>query len=58
MDLVIKNKADKFTDKVIMTDKISTEAIKYGLYIHNWYNYLTIKKDLLLMSVLVDIPIR
>ena len=26
MDLVIKNKADKFTDKVIMTDKILSEA--------------------------------
>ena len=58
MDLVIKNKPEKFTDKVIMTDKISTEAIKHGLYIHNWYNYLTIKKDLLLMSVLVDILLR
>lgn len=58
MDLVIKNKADKFTCKVIMTDKISTEALKHGLYVNNWYNHPTIKRDLLLMSVLVDIPLR
>lgn len=30
--------ADKFTNKVIIADKISAEALKRGMYIHNWYD--------------------
>jgi len=47
-------KADKFTNKAIMTDKISTEALKRGLYIHNWYDHLTVSPPLIITEKEVD----
>ncbi len=47
-------KADKFTNKAIMTDKISTEALKHGLYIHNWYDHLTVSPPLIFTKKEVD----
>lgn len=47
-------KADKFTNKAIMTDKISTEALKRGLYIHNWYDHLTVAPPLIITEKEVD----
>jgi len=47
-------KADKFTNKDIMTDKISTEALKRGLYIHNWYDHLTVSPPLIITEKEVD----
>jgi len=54
MDLAIKNKADKFTNKAIMTDKISTEVIIHSLHIHNWYDHLTISPLLIITEKEVD----
>lgn len=31
-----------------MADKISTEALKRGVYIHNWYDHLTVSPPLII----------
>lgn len=47
-------KNDESTDKVIMTDKISTEALKRGMYIHNWHDHFTISPPSIITEKEVD----
>ena len=46
-------KADKFV-KPLMTNKISGEALKRGLYIHNWYDHFTVSPPLIVTEDEVD----
>ena len=46
-------KSDKFK-KPLMTDKISAEALKKGLYIHNWYDNLTVSPPLIITKEEAD----
>jgi taurine--2-oxoglutarate transaminase len=41
-------KADKFSPKLLLTDKIASEALKLGLYIHNWYDHFTVAPPLII----------
>lgn len=50
-------KADKFR-KVLMTDRIATEARKLGLYIATWYDALTVAPPLIITEEQVDEGIR
>jgi taurine--2-oxoglutarate transaminase len=47
-------KADKFGEKLTMTDKIGREALKNGLYIHTWYDHLTVAPPLIIKREEVD----
>ena len=47
-------KADKFTTKPIMTDKIAGEALKKGLYIVSWYDHLCVAPTLIITEKQVD----
>jgi taurine--2-oxoglutarate transaminase len=47
-------KADKFSTKILMTDKISSEALKLGLYLHNWYDHFTIAPPLIITEEEVE----
>lgn len=47
-------KADKFSHKLLMTDRISSEALKRGLYIANWYDHFTIAPPLIITQEEVD----
>ena len=46
-------KADKFV-KALMTDRIAGEALKRGLYIHNWYDHFTVAPPLIIREEEVD----
>ena len=46
-------KADKF-HKILMTDKIANEAMKFGLYVAHWYDTLTIAPPLIITEEQVD----
>ncbi len=46
-------KADKFV-KPLMTNKIAAEALKRGLYIHNWYDHFTVAPPLIVTEKEVD----
>jgi taurine--2-oxoglutarate transaminase len=41
-------KADKFTDKILMTDRVANEAMKRGVYIDRWYDTLCIAPPLII----------
>jgi len=47
-------KADKFADAQTMTDKIASEALGRGLYIHNWYDHFTVAPPLIITEEEVD----
>jgi len=46
-------KADKF-HRVLMTDRISAEALKLGLYVAPWYDSLTVAPPLIITEEQVD----
>jgi Adenosylmethionine-8-amino-7-oxononanoate aminotransferase len=46
-------KADKFRIP-LMTDRIAGEALKRGLYIHNWYDHFTVAPPLIITEEEVD----
>jgi taurine--2-oxoglutarate transaminase len=46
-------KADKFR-RPLMTDRIAGEALKRGLYIHNWYDHFTVAPPLIITEEEVD----
>lgn len=46
-------KGEKF-HKTLMTDEISAEAMKQGLYIHNWYDHFTVSPPLTITKEQVD----
>ena len=37
-----------------MTDRIAGEALKRGLYIHNWYDHFTVAPPLIIREEEVD----
>jgi taurine--2-oxoglutarate transaminase len=47
------SKAEKFV-KPLMTDTIAREALKRGVYIHNWYDNFTIAPPLIITEAEVD----
>ncbi|MGD1995407.1 MAG: aminotransferase class III-fold pyridoxal phosphate-dependent enzyme [Anaerolineae bacterium] len=46
-------KADKFV-RPLVTDRISSEALRRGLYIHNWYDHFTVSPPLTITEDEVD----
>ena len=46
-------KSDKFKKPLLM-DKIANEALKQGLYIHNWYDHFTVAPPLNITEKEVD----
>ncbi|RLB01536.1 MAG: aspartate aminotransferase family protein [Deltaproteobacteria bacterium] len=51
-------KADQFSSEPTMTAIIASEALRNGLYIHSWYNNLTIAPPLVITKEEVDIGIE
>jgi len=51
-------KADKFAREPTMADEISGEALKRGLYIHNWYDHFTVAPPLIITEEEVDEAIK
>lgn len=47
-------KADKFTRKVLMTDKVAEDALKNGVYVAAWYDTLIIAPPLIIREAEVD----
>jgi len=47
-------KADKFAGEPTMTDKLAAEALKRGLYIHNWYDHFTVAPPLIITEEQAD----
>jgi len=39
-------KADEFSGKILMTDKVASDALKHGLYVHHWYDNFTVAPPL------------
>ena len=47
-------KADKFTDKPLMTDRVAGQAMKNGVYVAAWYDTLVIAPPLVITEDQVD----
>jgi len=47
-------KADKFTHKSLMTDRITKDALKNGLYLTGWYDVLNIAPPLIITEEQID----
>ena len=47
-------KEDKFSDKALMTGKISGDAMKNGLYMYPWYDTLMISPPLIITEEQID----
>jgi len=51
-------KADKFAGGQTMTDKIASDALTRGLYIHNWYDHFTVAPPLIITEEELDKGMR
>ena len=47
-------RADKFGSAPTMADTVATEALNRGLYIHNWYDHLTVAPPLIITKEQVE----